>query len=754
MNLPIFFPPDKDELLYSFFYRLCKANCLSMDNLYTYIFGEPTTTKTFYIDFHKDFSLFYNVLPNNYRQKYTMAELILSMDMLSGMALAMNREVQTRYICGYTDYYKYMSMLPKLHDNNYKVCPDCLKEDDVPYLHRSHQIPGVSICYKHGCSLMEIKKQFTKNIIPSDLNLFDDVYQKPVDKLIDFEPAKVYADAAHKLMQLGLDVDIFDTLDVLNRHLMAKGYKKGCNDDRFIDFLEKSVYSPCLSTLLNWNIGNRAYTFSVDKYKTVLATILVAYNNDIDLFISELKQSVIDSLHCDNDNMLNAFNKHQLANTYRCNRCGRLIVMTSWGVKHGILCPHCDNPNEQQFYMNTIKSFLSDGEYELIGDVKNGKTPIKLYHKICEKNIMVSPVNFVFGHKRCGCNTKTPITKAREMLKAYPEFELIKFNGSSNKAVFKHIGGCGGTFKLIFNSFFDSPVCRCCEGYNSNSNFQNKIKQLTGDEYELIGDYTCGDVRIKLLHKPCGNIVEMSAKMFSRGQRCRVCAPRMKPDKLIKLTDCLTSGRYKAVCAEKNDFADVIDKTTGKIIKVTRMILRQELVRPTPSDIIILSADQEAERQKLLAEGLEEFLLPDIMLMVKRAWDEMHRIYGPDDIILKQDLEDRLGYDTKQITKIVNRLIDTQKIKSLTCRIYKFADSTKEHSDKELFLQKYIGRQGKIIGWVLKAKDSNFDEDRYYSTKIPVYKENDWNTYTVGTFSAKAKGITQKQLDEYLEKNL
>lgn len=40
-----------------------------------------------------------------------------------------------------------------------KICPHCLiadkKEHGWPYLHRSHQIPGITICWRHGTALLE-----------------------------------------------------------------------------------------------------------------------------------------------------------------------------------------------------------------------------------------------------------------------------------------------------------------------------------------------------------------------------------------------------------------------------------------------------------------------------------------------------------------------------------------------------------------------------------------------------------------------
>ena len=42
-----------------------------------------------------------------------------------------------------------MSDVPELH-----VCPECMAEDEEPYLHTVHQLPGVRMCLKHRIPLM------------------------------------------------------------------------------------------------------------------------------------------------------------------------------------------------------------------------------------------------------------------------------------------------------------------------------------------------------------------------------------------------------------------------------------------------------------------------------------------------------------------------------------------------------------------------------------------------------------------------
>ena len=45
-----------------------------------------------------------------------------------------------------------MSDVPELH-----VCPECMAEDEEPYLHTVHQLPGVRMCPKHRIPLMRVK---------------------------------------------------------------------------------------------------------------------------------------------------------------------------------------------------------------------------------------------------------------------------------------------------------------------------------------------------------------------------------------------------------------------------------------------------------------------------------------------------------------------------------------------------------------------------------------------------------------------
>ena len=95
------------------------------------------------------------------------------------------------------------------------VCPECLKEDrskyGIFYYHRSHQFPYITICYKHGCSLMTYSGP-VGNELTSDM--FDVVATNTIPD------AKNYAIFCYKLLQKPLPLyrsnflDEFSTMDI------------------------------------------------------------------------------------------------------------------------------------------------------------------------------------------------------------------------------------------------------------------------------------------------------------------------------------------------------------------------------------------------------------------------------------------------------------------------------------------------------------------------------------------------------------
>ena len=64
--------------------------------------------------------------------------------------------------------------------------------------------------------------------------------------------------------------------------------------------------------------------------------------------------------------------------------------------------------------------------------------------------------------------------------------------------------------------------------------FKERVKELTGETYTVIGEYKNADTKIDIKHNTCGNIYSVTPnKFYHSGRRCPVCNNRSNPEREI-----------------------------------------------------------------------------------------------------------------------------------------------------------------------------------------------------------------------------
>ena len=114
--------------------------------------------------------------------------------------------------------------------------------------------------------------------------------------------------------------------------------------------------------------------------------------------------------------------------------------------------------------------------------------------------------------------------------------------------------------------------------------FVDKVRELTGYEYEVIGEYVNNKTKIHMKHKKCGyEWYVLPCNFTNRGSRCPVCARdrgsikrRMGNDEFIK--------RVKSLVGEEYTFIELYE-TTHFPIKVKHNICNH-VYRVRPSDFL------------------------------------------------------------------------------------------------------------------------------------------------------------------------
>ena len=131
------------------------------------------------------------------------------------------------------------------------------------------------------------------------------------------------------------------------------------------------------------------------------------------------------------------------------------------------------------------------------------------------------------------CKTKIFMKKLE---KARPgEFTVVGKYAGQNELLDIKCNKCSGIFqasprKLLF-SHKKCPHCsvKIPERLNQES-FVNKIKELTGEEYSVLGTYKNEKTPILIKHNTCGCEFNMRPEDFLHGQRCPECAKKRRSE--------------------------------------------------------------------------------------------------------------------------------------------------------------------------------------------------------------------------------
>jgi len=110
----------------------------------------------------------------------------------------------------------------------------------------------------------------------------------------------------------------------------------------------------------------------------------------------------------------------------------------------------------------------------------------------------------------------------KQKIKNYPirvknmygnEYSVLgEYVNNSTKILMKH-NICGNTYEVTPINFLGSPSkkprkCPYCDKFRKKDTiwYKNKVKELTGNEYTVLGKYINTHTKIKMKHNLCGNI--------------------------------------------------------------------------------------------------------------------------------------------------------------------------------------------------------------------------------------------------------
>lgn len=223
------------------------------------------------------------------------------------------------------------------------------------------------------------------------------------------------------------------------------------------------------------------------------------------------------------------------------NKCGTIYEVKPLKFLQGNRCPNCygtPKKTTQQFKEEVYS--LVGNEYSVLGKYVNSKTKIKVKHNKCNSIYQVKPTDFLEGVRCPNCYGTPKKTTQQFKEEVYDlvgnEYSVLdEYINAYTKIRMKH-NKCGTTYKVVPSSFIQGRRCpNCAYGHKlTTKEFAQQLREVVGNEYELISECNGSKSKVDLLHKKCGEIHRVIPNDFiNHGSRCS-CERTYKGEDKIK----------------------------------------------------------------------------------------------------------------------------------------------------------------------------------------------------------------------------
>ena len=680
-------PPYPNELMYSYLYRLANYNGISSfdDFVKSFLKRIQRNSINNYESYYLYHAFFDSINIYNSPVRFFLKHSIYPYE-----RIFLNPQQQTHllniYFGLYTD--KYPSIITKLNGtiNTIHLCP-CCRDEEISsygeyYIHREHNLPGVTCCPKHHVPLLYGKKgnglygaEFIK--ADNDITDFDIKYSIFANDLLCSELDCNITDIAnavkHKLKDIGCHArsKTFNYTDLANKIISDSMGKPFNNDtENITKFLTRNIVN------LNYNDPVRWISLLCFLFQNVKSLSEYLPKQSPDTEIEFLKKTTPDYTLYSPYYRSIAMLKH--------NTCGRTIFTTQEGFIAGWRCYFCDETSEQQKLAELISN--TNDEYTLISDFISMDQDVTIQHNKCGNTFRVSPRGFIEEGIRCKCENRIDIEEIRNSIENSGEFQLINFEDITRPITIRH-KECGCEFAIHYNKFLKRPWCKVCTpAVRNHDYFVKEVEELTGSEYTVVGKYIDKNTPVAIRHNICGKTSKYLPRHFLDGIRCPNCKRNINDDDFADIVNYISYGLYKVERKETANLYCIQNTKTGKTVSVSKYKAIQELTRPTPSPILPL------EKRRIDGLGTKTKNESD--------FEKLYHAYNdnPEAIIFMEDIAKIYpGKTYPQVKGYVNTLIRNRKLFRYATGIFTFKED-RAIKPERLITEQYIVRNGQRIG--------------------------------------------------------
>lgn len=555
-TIPQAIPLMSDETAYSFYLRVAAANGLDMQTFSNAVFPARENGAAYRFvryDIHDDGYRFLHMAGVD---NVSARDFYLATSLFPGVAPLMTKAVASRHI-GMLSLYRHPSttLIPAANDmiTELRYCPQCMA--DSAYYRRSHQMPGVTACYIHGCRLLPYQGERGQEM---GIGAFDCSAVEPAD-----ETEISFAVFAHDFLFADLQCDISDIRTAVRSKIrdMDEGghdaYREvpdGAFLRKFISRNSSHVDGAAALRLLYSLFG------SVDALTAFLpplprTPVLAEY-----ALLSPYRPDVIE---------------------VRCKTCGTPFLTTPYRLKSGWGCPTCDGAITDAAMFSRLVRASVGLDYELLTPYTSMTKSVTLRHTVCGRIYDAKPRAIMEDKKLCPCGCASE-DEVRRRVEASGQYRLASFDPHNGYAEITH-ELCGRAFFTTYKKFFLHPHCPTCSKYDRTElSVRRAIADVVGDEYELV-KYNPIDRTAVIRHTHCGEEQSYTVSKFLDGVRCHICRQRLKYADVITFVSAYSRGEYRVVRRVNPDTVIIHHTPDGRERTAMMRYVIQEFLRPTPS---------------------------------------------------------------------------------------------------------------------------------------------------------------------------
>lgn len=291
---------------------------------------------------------------------------------------------------------------------------------------------------------------------------------------------------------------------------------------------------------------------------------------------------------------------------------------------------------------------------------------------------------------------------------------------------------CGSTFFTTPEGFLRGWKCPRCHGRQEEPKYkepEERVKALVGDEYTVIQVHKGRNTTAEIRHNPCETIKTYNIKHFAAGLRCPKCTTLIPASAFPDIVQHMTNGQYKVTRKRGRNRYEITEENGGAV-ELTPQLFLQEILRPTPSDI--LPAPVQYLTKDWGQSVFHQQVKQPSRISSKDFLTYLKTLYNKDDLIFIEDLHKTLPKEYKQVLLgSLSRLYKTKQLYRAGKGIYSLQPS--QVNPMEILIQRTLIRKGNHIG-IYNGKSLAYE--------IGILKEKPStisimsNTFTSGTYKS------------------